>query len=313
MAVTAATLTSDFSGFLTRAQSAPIFEKAARQSVVQSLARKVELGINGQSIPVVTGKLVAGWVAEGVTKPASSGSMALKTMDPKKLAVIAVVSSETVRANPGNYMNVIRDQVAEAFAIAFDKAALFDQGPAAFGSEGSAGGGPFATFLSQTTNAVEIGTGTDIHADLVSGLRTLTNAGKRLTGFALSDRLEADLLDARDGNDRPLYIDLVTGNGAVPDPSDARAGRLLNRPSFMGAGVYSGTTADIEAFGGDWNEAVWGTVGGISYALSTEATVTINGTLVSLWENNLVAIRAEAEYGFLVNDTAAFVKFTNAS
>ena len=45
--------------------------------------------------------------------------------------------------------------------------------------------------------------------------------------------------------------------------------------------------------------------------MSTEAPVTINGALVSLLENNLVAVRAEAEYGWLVNDTAAFVKFTN--
>ena len=45
----------------------------------------------------------------------------------------------------------------------------------------------------------------------------------------------------------------------------------------------------------------------------TQATVTINSELVSLWENNLVAIRAEAEYGFLMNQANAFVKLTNAS
>ena len=59
MAITAATKTSDFSGFLTREQSEAIFEKAAQQSVVQRLARRVPLGINGQSIPVVTGKVSA--------------------------------------------------------------------------------------------------------------------------------------------------------------------------------------------------------------------------------------------------------------
>jgi hypothetical protein len=47
--------------------------------------------------------------------------------------------------------------------------------------------------------------------------------------------------------------------------------------------------------------------------VSTEAAVTINGALVSLFENNLVAILAEAEYGFLVNDPSSFVKFTNAA
>ena len=41
--------------------------------------------------------------------------------------------------------------------------------------------------------------------------------------------------------------------------------------------------------------------------------MTINGTLTSLFEHNLVAILAEAEYGFLLNDPDAFVKLTNNS
>ena len=47
---------------------------------------------------------------------------------------------------------------------------------------------------------------------------------------------------------------------------------------------------------------------GIQYANSVKPTVTINGELVSLYENNLVAVRAEAEYGFTVADKDAFVK-----
>ncbi len=309
MAITASTLLSDFSGFLNREQAAPIFDKAKRSSVVQSLVRQIPLSFNGESVPVVTGRLTAGWVAEGTTKPASAGTMGLKNMDPKKLAVIAVVSAEVVRANPGGYMTEIRDQVGEAFAEAFDLAALYDQGPT-----GGAGGGPFTTFINQTNKTVEIGSGVDIHADLVAGLKLLVDDSKRLTGFALDDRLEPILLDARDGNDRPLYIDLVSGNSdTLSAQGDVRRGRLLNRPSVMADGVYSGTATDIEAIGGDWSQAAWGTVGGISYAVSTEATVTINGSLVSLWENNLVAVRAEAEYGFLVNDVNAFVTYTNAS
>src|SRR5690606_42050851 len=97
------TTTGDFAGFLTREQSAPIFERAARMSVVQSLVREVPLGATGVAVPVVSGRLQAGWVAEGGTKPASQGALSLKNIDPKKLAVIAVVSAEVVRANPGNY------------------------------------------------------------------------------------------------------------------------------------------------------------------------------------------------------------------
>ena len=300
MAITAATKTSDFSGFLTREQSAPIFEQAARQSVVQRLTRRVPLGINGQSIPVVTGKVTAGWVAEGATKPASSGSIALKTIDPKKLAAIAVVSSEVVRANPGGYMDLLRPQIAEAFAIAFDAAALHGTSS------------PFTTNLDTGSSTQEFtGTApafTAVYDDLNAGLSTLVNAGKRVTGSAWDSRMEPVFNGAKDSSGRPLFLD----GPPVETAETIRQGSLFGRPSFMGDGVYA-ATPKIYGYMGDWTQAVWGAVGGISYKVSTEATVTINGTLVSLFENNLVAILAEAEYGFLVNDAASFVKFTNAA
>jgi|SRR5437868_4131486 len=298
MAVTAATTTGGFSGFLNRDQSAPIFNKAAQQSVVQKLARQIPLGINGQSIPVVTGNLTAGWVAEGAQKPASAGTMSLKTMDPKKLAVIAVVSAEVVRANPGDYMNFIRDDVARAFAVAFDAAALHGTST------------PFSTYVDQSANTVEF-TGTtpaftSVWPDLNSALSTLVTAGKDATGWALDSRFEPVLNGALDSSNRPLFIESPLTETAGP----IRQGRLMGRDAFVGPGVYS-STGKIYGYLGDWSQAAWGTVGGISYDVSTSATVTVNGSLVSLWENNLVAVRAEAEYGFLVNDTAAFVKLAN--
>lgn len=307
MAITAATTVgTNFSGFLNREQAQPIFERAARRSVFQQLAREVPLGANGVSIPVVTGRVTAGWVSEAAAKPASAGTMTLKNMDPKKIAVIAVVSAEVVRANPGNYMNLIRDQVAESFAIGFDYAAAHDMGP-----DGTAGAGPFATYLDQTANAVEIGTGATIHDDFVAALSLLIADDSRLTGFALGEELEPTLFSAKDGNNRPLYIDLPSGEMDAPD--FVRRGRLLSRPAFIGEGVSTPNGTSVVGYAGDWTQAAWGVVGGISYDVSTEATVTINGNYVSLWENNLVAVRAEAEYGWVVNDTDSFVKFTNAT
>ena len=299
MAITAATVTGDFSGFLNADQSGPIFEQAALTSVVQQLARQVPLGINGQEIPVVTSKPVAGWVAEAGQKPATKGSMALKTMSPKKLAAIAIVSAEVVRANPGNYVNLLRPQLAEAFAIAFDSAALHGTST------------PFTTFIDQTTKTVEIGTAAaaagSVYADLNAGLKLLVDAGKRLTGFAFDVTAEPLFNAAVDTTGRPLFVDSPT----VETAATVQAGRVLGRPAFIGEGVKGATTTI--GYGGDWTQAAWGVVGGITYDVSTEATVTINGELTSLWEHNLLAVRAEAEYGWLVNDTAAFVEYTNAT
>jgi len=313
MAITAASMTSDFSGFLSPEMSAPIFEEAAKASVVQRLTRQVPLGANGRSIPVVTGRMSAGWVAEGAQKPASEGALDLKTMTPQKIAAIAVVSAEVVRANPGGYMNLIRSQIAEAFALAFDLAALYDKGPS-----GGAGGGPFSTWIAQTTKAVELGTTSQanggIHGDIVAGLSLLVNDGKKLTGFALDDTMEPMLLSAVDTTGRPIYVDTPLDETTTA----ARPGRLIGRPSFMGEGVAedvpgTASTTYTVGFGGNWSQAVWGVVGGITYDVSTEATVTINGSLTSLFENNLVAVRAEAEYGWLVNDPESFVEYTETT
>lgn len=300
MAITAATKLSDFSGFLDRDQSAANFEQAAKTSVVQQLAPRVQLGTNGQSIPVVTGKISAGWVAEGAQKPASKGTMALKTMDPKKIAAIAVVSAEVLRANPGGYIDLIRPQIAEAFATAFDAAALY----------GTAS--PFATNLSTGSSTQEF-TGvtpafTDVYGDLNAGLSTLVNAGKKLTGWAFDNRFEPVLNGSKDTANRPLFTESPFTETAGP----VREGRLLGRQAFIGDGIYDAASSTY-GFAGDWSQAAWGAVGGISYNVSTEATVTINGVLTSLWENNLVAILAEAEYGFLVNDPSSFVAFKNAA
>lgn len=312
MAINDPTKTSDFSGFLDPVRAAPIFERAAQLSVVQRLAPQVQLGLGGTSIPVVTGRPQAGWVAEGAQKPTSAGTMTLKTMTPQKLAAILVVSAEVVRANPGNYVNLMRERLATEFALSFDRAALHDEGP-----DGSAGAGPFSTYIDQTTKSVAIGTAAQAdggtYGDLVSALGQVVGqvdaTGNRyqFSGWALDDVIEPVLLTSTDTTGRPLWIDVPFAETTAA----ARPGRILGRTAFMGAGVGTSNLTDVVGYGGDFQQCAWGVIGGISFDVSTEATVTINSTLTSLWENNLVAIRAEAEFGWVVNDTNAFVKLTN--
>jgi len=308
VAITAAIATTDFSGFLNPDIAAPIFERAAKMSVVQTLAQRVPLGPNGVAVPVVTGRMSAGWVAEGAQKTASGGSLTLKTMAPKKIATIAVVSAEVVRANPGNYMNLIRDQIAEAFATAFDSAVLHGTNT------------PFSGYLDQTSKAAEIGAHTaaegGVYADLITALDLLVSDQKRLTGWALDSVMEPNLLGSVDTTGRPIFIDTPptdTADSASNPGAQVRNGRLMGRPSAMSDTVATSNLTTVVGYGGDWTQVAWGQIGGISYDVSTEATVTINGALTSLWEHNLVAVRAETEYGFLANDVNSFVRLSNTT
>lgn len=300
MAQTAATTTADFSGFLRPEIAQAYFAQTRKLSTVQQLAREIPLGINGQEIPVSTTKATAAWVSEGQAKPSTNSGLALKSIKPHKIAAISVVSAEVVRANPGNYMQILRDDIAEAFAIAFDNAVLH-------GTNTPFGAG---NNVDATTKAVELGateaSAGGVFVDVVGGLSALVADGKKLTGFAFDKVAEPLLLASVDGNGRPLFVETpLADTTAAVTP-----GRLIGRPAYLGDNVKATTTV---GYGGDWSQIVWGAVGGISYKVSTESAVTIGGELVSLFENNLVAILAEAEYGCLVNDPEAFVKYTTAA
>jgi len=311
MAQTAATQLSGFSGFLTPDIAAPIFEKAMRLSVVQTLARRIPMGIAGVSVPVITAKPTASWVNEAGQKPASEGSLALKTMQPKKIAVLTAVSAEVLRANPGGYVDMFRDAVGEAIAIAFDQAAFHGTST------------PFDAFLDQTPKAVELGANAaaagGVWGDLNTALDLLVTDGKELSGFAFDNVMEPNLNGSLDTTGRPLFVDTPIGSDTANPASPAsaaqqvRVGRVMGRQSAMAKGVATTNLTTVVGYAGDWSQIVYGQIGGISFDVTTQASMTINGTLTSLWENNLVGVRAETEYGLLINDTAAFVRIMNST
>lgn len=299
MAITAAKKLSDFNGFIKPELAGPIFDEAAKGSAAMSLMKKVPLGASGQAFPIVTSKPTANWTPEGAQKHTTEASLGLVKMEPKKLTAIAVASQEVIRANPGGYSETLQALLAEAFARAFDLAVFHNKG-----GDGN-GTGPFDTSLSATTKSVTLGAtaGANVYDDIVKAM-SLNLQGtpkKQVNGFAFDTGFEVDLLTTKDTAGRPLFAE-ASYDGLIPA---LRSGSILGRPSYLHENVGNDKTV---GFLGDWTKTAWGTVGGITMDVSTEATVTIGGQLVSLYENNLVAIRAEAEYGFALADKEAFVK-----
>ena len=220
------------------------------------------------------------------------------TVQPKKIAVIFAMSSEVVRANPLNYINVMREKVGEAFAVAFDNAVLHGDST------------PFGAYVDQTKKTVDL-TSPDAYGATNNALKLLVNDGKKFTGGLLDNVTEPVINDALDKNGRPLFIEpTYTDTNSL-----TRTGRILARPITIAEGVKgSGKDAPAGYFG-DFSKILWGQVGGISYDISDQATLDLSEAqdgsgMTSLWQNNLVAVRAEAEFAALVRDPEAFVKVT---
>ena len=281
------------SDLLPREISEMIFEDARTSSVVQQLARRVPLTGAGKAIPYISGTPAASWVSEGGRKPVSDASIGTLTMDPKKLAVIVPFSEEYLSTDNVDLFDELRPTIAESFGEAFDRAALHGQST------------PFSAYLAETTNVEVLGAGASTYVDLVNAMGKVVTAGYRVSAWAYSDLAEIRLLGDVDSEGRPILT-------TVGDASFAN--RLVGRPAVRGEAVDNLNTTPVPddrtlAFGGDWTKAAWGAVGEIEYDISNQATLTLtDGSTLNLWQDNLVALRAEAYYGFQTRDVQAFVR-----
>lgn len=282
------------SDLLPREVSDLIFEDARDASVVQQQARRVPLTQAGRAIPYIAGTPQAAWVGEGGRKPVSDASVGTLTMDPKKLAVIVPFSDEYLATDTVDLFGELRPAISEAFGRAFDEAALHGVST------------PFSVYLAETTNTQTLGAGASHYVDLVNAMGEVVEDGYRVNGWVYSDLAEIRLLGDVDSEGRPILT-------TVGDADFAN--RLVGRPAVRGQAVDHVTsgTPDVRTllFGGDWSKAAWGAVGEIEYDISNQATLTLSDdSVLNLWQDNLVALRAEAFYGFQSRDVQAFVRLT---
>lgn len=292
-----------FDGWLNPEEASDYFAEVEKTSIIQQLARKVPIGPNGVVYPQWAGTATAAWVGEGDKKPITKGNFTKNSFRPHKIATIFVASAEVVRANPLNYLNVLRTKVAEAIALEFDNAAMHGTNT------------PFGAYLDQTTKylqldaAVSGNPGVNTYTNINVGLRDLVNDGYKMNGILIDDSAEPLLNASVDSAGRPLYIDSPTVDFNAP----FRQGKLLGRSTIINDHVAA--SGGI-GYAGDFTQLLWGQVGGLSFSVSDQATLDLSAAqdgseMVSLWQNNLVAVLVEAEYAFLCNNPNAFVKLTN--
>ena len=254
-----------------------------------ALARSIKLPGLGTTIPIITGDPEAAWVGETEKKPVKRGTLATKVMQPYTLAVIVPFSNQFRRDVPALYDELVK-RLPLALAQKFDATV--------FGGV-TAPGSNFDTLKACTAQEI----GTDAYAGLVAADADIADHNGILNGWVLSPKGKALLLNAVDGNKRPLFINSVA-EGAVP--------MILGSKTVQSKGAYVSGAPDVVGFAGDWTQAVYGTVEGVQIAIADQATLDDGGTPINLFQQNMFAVRAEIEVGFRC-DTTVFNKLTKAA
>lgn len=272
--------------------STEILSKVQEASIIQTAARRVNMPGSGVAFRTITGEPTAQWVGETGEKPVSNGSVGSKTMRPYKLAVIEAFSNEFRRDLPALY-NALAERLPAALAKKFDATVL----------HGTAPGSDFDTLAG--VDAINLGAG--VYNGFVGALTSVANAGYDFNGAILAPQGEALLYGEKDADGRPLFINNVVTDGSI--------GSVLGRPIFRSRHAYavdSTTSIPTVGFAGDWTKASWGTVEGVQVKISDQATLNVGaGETINLFQQNMFAVLAEIEVGFMVEDDAAFVKFIN--
>ena len=219
----------------------PIFRKATEASAVQQLARRVPLSVNAQTaIPVPMDVPAAGWVDEGGSKPVGAVASGVKVMTGKKVALLVPVSQEVAMTNAAGLYSQLEQDLPTAIARAFDHAVIHGK------DLRSGGAGPFADYLLQTSNSVELGTTAQasggMYADLVTGEQTVVDNNYDFSGFAGDPRLRPTLKLQTNTYGQPIW---------QPDPTMGfGGGNLIGYPAYYNRGVsgayrYSGNKTQV--------------------------------------------------------------------
>lgn len=278
--------------------SQEIIAKTQEASAVMSLARQITLPGRGVEIPVITSDPEAAWVAETGAKPVSNPGLSQKIMRGYKLAVIVPFSEEFTRDASTLYNEVI-SRLPGVLAQKFDNTV--------FGGTDKPGS-DFDNFVGVTQQSIapeSLGDVTpDAYGALVSADTDIAIHDGISNGYALSPQANGIFLAARDEDGRPLFINNVA-EGAIP--------MILGKKTLITKGAFVQGTPNIVGFVGDWSKAMYGIVQGVRLDISKEATLTLSdSSTLSLFQNNMIAVRAEIEIGFRA-DTSVFNALTAAS
>ena len=250
-------------------------------------------------VPGQSGGGTYNWVGEGAPKPITKPAYFSKTVPYTKAAGIIVLTEELVRFSSPAAEALVRDEMLSGIQ-AFADAQLVDASVAAVSGVNPA---------SITNGVAGTGASGTTEADAVSDLSTLIQA------FATNNYSLAGLV-------------LLTSEAVGFALGGLR--NALGEPTFPGVGVGGGTLRGIPLITSNSVGAqiiavhapsvLYADDGGIEFDISREASVQMSTTptsvatsLTSLWQMNLVGLRAEWFVGWLKARTDAVDRITTVA
>lgn len=252
-------------------------------------------------IPRMTSGAAVGWVGEGAAKPVSKQAFDTVTMPESKIAGIVVITMELARFSNPSSEQLVRDDMIEAIA-GFTDAQFINPGIAAV-----AGTNPASITKSATESASTGSTLAEIEADLKTARLAMVNLNIPMEGcyWVMAPSTRVTLEEMRTAQDVLAFPSLSTNGTLKGIPVIESTGIGTYDQDGAGAGAAAKYIALISA-----PNVLLADDGQVMLDASSEASLVMDdagagSTLTSLWQKNMIGIRAERLIHWLKRRTAA--------
>jgi len=266
--------------------SAEIWGATIEGSAFMANARRIAIPGTGLKVQTITGEPTANWVDETGIKPVSNHTLGKKTITPYKLAVIEAFSMEFLRDADALYSELVR-RLPLALDTKFDATVMGTTAP----------GTGFDVLGSCTAVSLTPAAGSTVYDQFLAVDGNISTAGGVMDRIILAPQGRAKVLAAVDGDKRPLFTAGVESGTINP---------ILGATVSTSKNVYVDATTDIYGVAGDFTKAIVGTVAGVAISISDQATLGTGDNAINLWQQNMIAVRAEVEVAFAVEGTGYF-------
>lgn len=287
------------SGEIPSEQATLVLKDFMQQAAITKLAKYEPMTKPEKKFTYLASGPGAYWVDEGERIQTSKATWLQAIMRAKKLGVIIPVSKEFLNFTVKDFFAQMRPAIAEAFAIAFDQAALFGVNS------------PFGSGLSvfekaeAAGNKVALNSLGNLYDELNGVIALVEDADKDVNGFTTTRRFRQKLRGAKDLNGLPIFNDATQG----------ATSQALGLPiGYVDSKSWDYTKAELLA--ADWNYTRYGILQGIEYKISEDATLTTiqdeDGNPINLFERDMFALRATMHVAFMTLSDDAFAALTPA-
>lgn len=262
-----------------------ILNEVMENSKVMQLAKYEEMTEKEKEFEYFAEGPGAYWVGEGEKIKTSKPKWLTAKMHAKKLGVIIPVSREYLHYKMSDFFTVMQPKIAEAFYKKFDAAALLNTD------------NPFPQSLENSVVTVN---------NVIKDALTYDNI------LDLEDKLTENDFEANAFiSTRKNRTELRGASKVVGNTTELIYDRSANTIDGL-------PVVDLKAlpkgqlYGGDFNYMFYGIPYNISFSISEEAQLSTltneDGTPVNLFEQELVALRATMDVGFMIVKDEAFAK-----